>query len=117
MPNRIQTILAHDTEGLEQLASSMGEQGYIPIGAISCGTREETIQHPIKGETVINKTVLRQSFWYVGNVDSASLIAEQVLLLQSVVNHTHEAFSEDDETVEVDRDIIGAVEDYLRGVN
>ena len=45
------------------------------------------------------------------------MIAEQVLLLQSVVNHTHEPFSEDDETVEIDRDIICAVEDYLRGVN
>jgi hypothetical protein len=115
MPSRYQVISANNIGELEERANILVEQGYTPIGAIQCGTKQVTVAHNIKGATTHHEYVLRQAFWHTQTADSASQLAEQVTLLQEVVNHTHEVFSDDDKTVEIDRDIVEAIDAYLRG--
>jgi len=112
---KYQLIVADNTETMEKLTRAMVAQGYLPVGSIICGTREETIQHTIKGATTVQKTYLRQSFWYAPNVDSAfEDCIKQHNLLTQVVETAHEhSFSED--LVLIDADIVEVIEAHLRG--
>ena len=115
MPKKYQVIIADDTIQMGIRASAMVAQGYMPVGSIICGTREETIQHTIKGATTVQKTYLRQSFWYAPNVDSAfeDCIKQHDLLTQVVETAEVSSFNQD--LVLVDADIVEVIEAHLRG--
>jgi len=116
MPKKYQVIEAEDTIQMGIRTSAMIAQGYLPVGSIICGTRKETIQHTIKGATTVQKTYLRQSFWYAPNVDSAFQdCIKQHNLLTQVVQNANIPFQEYPEHVEIDRDIIEVIESFLRG--
>lgn len=118
MPKKYQVITADDTIQMGIRTTAMIAQGYMPVGSIICGTREETIQHTIKGATTVQKTYLRQSFWYAPNVDSAfeDCIKQYNLLSQVVedANGHHQAKSVRCNPM-IDRDIIDVIEAHLRG--
>ena len=87
MPKQYQVIQANNTDEMERFTRAMEAQGYVPVGSIICGVREETHQHIIKGAITKNVTYLKQSFWYAPNVDSAfDCLVKQHQLLQSVVD-------------------------------
>lgn len=116
---KYQVIEADDTIQMGIRTSAMIAQGYMPVGSIICGTRKETIEHTIKGATTVQKTYLRQSFWYAPNVDSAfEDCIKQYDLLTQVVENAAEP-SGDDGTgyryCEVDADILDVIEAHLRG--
>lgn len=113
---KYQVIEADDTIQMGIRTSAMIAQGYMPVGSIICGTRKETIEHTIKGATTVQKTYLRQSFWYAPNVDSAfEDCIKQYDLLTQVVENTKAPYREYPEHVEIDRDIIDVIEAHLRG--
>lgn len=114
MVKKYQVIQADNTEEMERRTRAMEAQGYIPVGSIICGTRQETVEHNIKGATTVHQTYFKQSFWYAPNVDSAfDCLIKQHQLLQSVVDCADEADLKDE--VYVDRDIIEVIEAHLRG--
>ena len=114
MPKQYQVIQANDTDEMERFTRAMEAQGYVPVGSIICGVREETHQHIIKGAITKNVTYLKQSFWYAPNVDSAfDCLVKQHQLLQSVVDcATNSAITA---SSYVDTDIIEVIEAHLRG--
>lgn len=115
MPVKYQVITANDTEDLAIRCRAMEAQGYLAVGSIICGTREETINHVIKGEIIKHHTYLKQSFWYAPNADSSFAdCIKQHELLTAVVNN---AVIPDriDDPAELDRDIIEVIEEHLRG--
>ena len=116
MPVKYQVITANDTEDLAIRCRAMEAQGYLAVGSIICGTREETINHVIKGEIIKHHTYLSQSFWYAPNADSAFAdCIKQHELLTAVVDNANAPFQEYPEHVEIDRDIIEVIEEHLRG--
>ena len=88
MPAKYQLISANTTEEMVNRIRVMTTQGFVAVGSLICSTREQTIQHSIKGAIITHETYLKQAFWYAPNVDSAfSDCLKQYELLQSVVNN------------------------------
>jgi len=123
MPTKYQMISADNTEDMQRYVVAMEAQGYVPVGSLICGTRKETVEHTIKGATIVLKTYLKQSFWYAPNADSAfeDCIKQHDLLTQ-VVENANEPITHymgrsvlPPEYVEIDRDIIDVIEAHLRG--
>ena len=115
MPVKYQVITANDTEDLAIRCRAMEAQGYLAVGSIICGTREETINHVIKGEIIKHHTYLKQSFWYAPNADTAfSDCIKQHDLLTQVVNNAVHPDGAPEEAV-IDSELMEAINEYLRG--
>ncbi len=119
MAKQYQVIQADNTEEMERRIRAMEAQGYVPVGSIICGTRQETVEHNIKGATTVHQTYLKQSFWYAPNVDSAfDCLVKQHNLLTQVVENAAEPSADDgygNRFCEVDADIVEVIEEHLRG--
>lgn len=120
MVERYHCIIADNTEEMQIKTHAMVAQGYVPVGSIICGTREETVEHNIKGATTIHQTYLKQSFWYAPNADSplADCVKQHELLENIALNACEPSEDIDGmgtRFVEVDNDLIEAVNSYLRG--
>lgn len=116
---KYQFIIADNTDEMQIRTHAMVAQGYVPVGSIICGTREETVEHNIKGATTIHQTYLKQSFWYAPNADSAFAdCIKQHELLENIALNACEPSADDgkgNRFVEVDNDLIEAIDAYLRG--
>ena len=121
MPVKYQVITANDVAEMQFRTENMVAEGYIPVGSIVCGTRNEEIEHNIKGAIIVSRPYLKQSFWYAPNVDSALIdCVKQRELLESVVENaqcsiTYEDIEEERCAIEIDRDIVDVIEAHLRG--
>jgi hypothetical protein len=112
---KYQFITADNAEEMQNKIRAMEALGYVPVGSIICGTREETIEHNIKGATTVHQTYLKQSFWYAPNADSAiaDCVMQHKLLTQVVETSVHPDGAPEEAVI--DSELIEVIESYLRG--